>query len=237
MPRQTDLRFTGRIGNLIFYKIDETYYMRGAPGKIKQTAATKKRSTEFGKASRTGSRLRRQLFPVIPFPKDNKMQTRLVTALYTWFRKGYDPLKPCVAVPFLERYQFTEESSIKERWWVDLQVSQPATNMLELKIPAFVPTRNIIAPAGTKKIKCVIATAGCNVETGAHTHGTSTTILYDYNQLEVPEQIVSLPTPTPKGSLVVTAVGLEFICTKGGYFERVIKKGFHPSGILSAMYF
>lgn len=82
MPSQINVQLTGRIQNLIFYKVGDKYYARTAPARVRQTKATKKRASEFGKASRVGKSLRQQLLSVIPFPADNKMQTRLVSALF-----------------------------------------------------------------------------------------------------------------------------------------------------------
>ena len=237
MPSQINVQLTGRIQNLICYKVGDKYYARTAPGKVKQTKATKKRATEFGKASGVGKCLRQQLLPVIPFPADNKMQTRLVSVLFQWLRAGYDPGQPCNDVPFIKDFQFTEGYSITERWMIPLQVTNPEPDLLELKIPVFVPAKSISAPAGTVSVKCNIAVGGCNVESGVATGGTSTSILYDYNEAIVPEQIVSLPVPTSAGSLIATAISFEYNFVKNGCLEKSRNKAFMPSGVVSAMYF
>ena len=214
MPSQINVQITGRIQNVVFYKRGDKYYARSVPGKVKQTKGTKKRATEFGKASRIGAGLRKQLLPVIPFPADNKMQTRLVSVLFQWLRSGYNPVQPCYEVPFLNNFQFTEGYSITERWKIPFLVTNPEPGMLELKMPAFVPAKAISAPAGTVSLKCNIAVAGCNVKTGIATGGASTSIIYDYNEVEVPEQKAELPVPTTGGSLVVTAIFLEYNLVK-----------------------
>jgi len=115
MPSQINVQITGRIQNVVFYKLGDKYYARSVPGKVKQTKGTKKCATEFGKASRIGATLRKQLLPVIPFPADNKMQTSLVSVLFQWLRSEHDPLQPCYEVPFLNNFQFIEGYSITER--------------------------------------------------------------------------------------------------------------------------
>lgn len=237
MPSQINLQITGRIQNLIHYKRGDKYYVRTAPFKVKQTKATKKRATEFGKASRAGRNLRRQLLPVIPFPADNKMQTRLVSALFQWLRSAYDPVKPSNIVPFVNNFQFTEGYGITERWRVALQVMNPEVGKLELKIGAFVPVKSISAPAGTVSVKCNIAVAGCDVESGVPTGGISTSIVYPYNESEMPEQIVSLGVTTPAGALVVMAISFEYHFLKNEHLTKTQNKAFMPSGVVSAMYF
>jgi len=116
MPSQINVQITGRIQNIVFYKMGDKYYARTIPARVKQTKATKKRANEFGKASRTGKSLRQQLFPVIPFPSDNKMQTRLVSAVFQWVRSdSYDPEDPCDQVPHVSTFQFTEGSTGSRR--------------------------------------------------------------------------------------------------------------------------
>ncbi len=237
MPSQINVQLTGRINNLIFYKAGDKYYIRTAPAKVKQTKATQKRAGEFGKASSIGKSMRQQLLPVIPFPADNKMQTRLVSALFQWLREGYDRVHPCDDVPFVNNFQFTEGYSITERWMIPLLITIAEPGLLQLKIPAFVPLKAISAPAGTVSVKCNIAVGGCNVESCVATGGICTTILYDYDEALVPEQLVSLPVTTSAGSLVVTAISLEYNFIKNGHLEKTKNKAFMPSGVVSAMYF
>jgi len=99
MPSQINLQITGRIQNIVFYKRGDKYYARSVSGNIRQTKATKKRATEFGKASRAGKILRQQLLPVIPFPADNKMQTRLVSHLFKWLRTRFNEVSTLIRRP------------------------------------------------------------------------------------------------------------------------------------------
>jgi len=237
MPSQIDVQITGRIQNLIFYKRGDKYYARSVPVKVKQTKATKKRAIEFGKASRIGKCLRQQLLPVIPFPADNKMQTRLVSALFQWLRSGYDAAQPNNEVPFVSNFLFTEGCSIKDRWKVALQVTKPEEGLLQVTIPAFVPVKSISAPAGTVTVKCNIAATACDVANGITAGGTCTSLHFDFNEDEVPEQIISLPLPTSKGNVVVTAISLEYFFVKNGYPQKIVKKAFMPAGVVRAMYF
>ena len=165
------------------------------------------------------------------------MQTRLVSALFQWLSSGYDSEQHCDDVPFVNNFQFTEGYSITERWMIPLLVTMAKPGLLELNIPAFVPVMAISAPAATVSVKCNIAVAGCNVETGVATGGISTSIFYDYHEAEEPEKVVSLPVATSAGNLIVTAISLEYNFIKNGHLEKTINKGFMPSGIVSAMYF
>jgi hypothetical protein len=236
MPSQINLRITGKFGNIIFYKRGDKYYARSAAGRTRQTKATKKRATEFGKSSRAGKILRQQLLPVIPFPADNKMQTRLVSDLFSWFRSGFDPRQPCDPVLFLNNFRFTEGDTVAERWRVSLEVTKTGDGVLQIKIPAFVPAKNILAPAGTVSVKCNIATGGYHLKSGTGTGGFSTSLNFNYDDEPVRWQTISLPTPTRSGSLIVTGVSLEYYFTKSGQLQKTMNKAFVPAGIMKAMY-
>jgi hypothetical protein len=204
--------------------------------KVKQTKATKKCSTLFGKASAAGKCLRQQLQPCIPFPKNTVMQVRLVSEIYSWLRSPGDPKQAGNDVPSISNFQFTEGASVKERWKVDLRVKKEDDGGLQLTIPAFVPARSISAPAGTVTVKCNIAATACTIEKGTTAGGFSTSLHFDFNGEEVPEQIVSLPLPASTGDLVVTAISLEYFSVKNGYPQKIVKKAFMPAGVVSAVY-
>lgn len=237
MPSQINVQLTGRIRNLVFYKLGDKYYVRTVPLRVKQTKATQKRATEFGKASRAGKSLRQQLLPVIPFPKDNQMQVRLVSALFQWLKTANgNPLQACNRVPYISNYQFTEGSTVTERWKVALQVTYQDAGMIAISIPAFIPSKAISAPANTVSVTCRISTAGCNMDGGVATGGFSTSLYFNYDDTEVPEQTVLLPLATPAGSLVVTAISIEYNYMKNGCLQKTTNKAFMPAGIVNAMY-
>jgi hypothetical protein len=237
MGKLSEFGFTGKIGGLVYSRVGDSTIVRSAPQNIRQTEATKKRAGEFGRASKAGKSLRMQLKPVILFPSDNKMQTRLVSTLLLWLRKSYSPGTPCTEVPFISRFQFIEGHTIRERWNIVLGVSNPDSGLIELKIPAFVPRKKMNAPAGTISAKCDIGVASFHVESGMPGDGNSVSIYYDYDDEEVPERIVSLPVTTTPGSLVVTAICLQFLLPSMMDLEQMKKKGFISSEVVSSMYF
>jgi len=237
MGKLSEFGFTGKIGGLVYSRVGDSTIVRSASQNIQQTEATKKRASEFGRASKVGKSLRMQLKPVILFPSDNKMQTRLVSTLLLWLRKSYAAGTPCVEVPFISRFQFIEGHTIRERWNIHLKVSNPTSGVMELKIPAFVPRKKMNAPTGTATVKCDIAVASFDMESGTPVDDSSTSIYYDYNDAEVPERIVPLPVTTTPGCLVVTAICLQFLLSSIMDLEQMKKKGFITSEVVSSMYF
>lgn len=237
MPPKMTVQLTGRINNLIFYKLGDRYCVRTVPQRVKQTKATKANGKLFGIAARAGKAVRHQVFPVIPFPADNKMQTRLVSAIYQYLRSPEGAATESNnELPFIIDYQFTEGYTLAERWPVKLTVQENKDGICELSIPAFIPAKSISAPAGTVSVICNIAIAGFTRATGIATGGFSTSLHFDHNETEVPAQVVALPVAMPGGSVIITAASLEYNTIKNGRPEKMNKQAFMPSNIISAVY-
>ena len=236
MPSKMNVQITGRIQNLVFYKLGDRYCVRTIPQKVKQTKATKARGKQFGVASRAGAALRRQLLPVIPFPSDNNMQTRLVTAIYRYLQ-SVEKIQPgnVDQLAYLDGFQFTNGYTIQERWNVALTITRETESGLQLNIPAFVPVKNISAPAQTVAILCEISAGGFDRKTGNPTGGFSASFRFEYNGFKVPAQVIQMPVPTPQGSVIVTAISFQYQMMKNGHEVPVKKKVFMPAGIVSAM--
>ena len=108
-----DVGFSGRIANLIYYKMYGKTYVRSAPSKVKQTKATKAKATIFGRASVLGKVIRGQLRSVIPFPSDHKMQIRLVSAIIQWLNAMRGKT---VDMSFMNEFDFIEKfRSVRNR--------------------------------------------------------------------------------------------------------------------------
>lgn len=231
------VQLTGRINNLVFYKLGDRYCVRTVPQHVKQTKATKERGKQFGIAARSGKAVRQQLLQVIPFPSDNNMQTRLVSAIYQYIKSpaGTAPASNN-ELPFISGFRFTDGYTINERWDVALTVNRDAAGTLQLNIPAFVPVKDISSPAGTVSVTCNISAGGFDRATGIATGGYSTSLHFDYNDIEIASQAVSLPIPLEPASVIVTGVYLQYNMIKNGQIVQINKKAFMPAGIVSAIY-
>src|SRR5690242_570130 len=217
MGKQKDLKYVDRQGNLIYYELNGGYYIRTAPGKIKQSAATKIRSSNFAVAAGANRLLRQLLQPAIPFPKDKKMQNRFGGAIMKWMKQqNPEQLQAGKKLPFIHDFQFNEATSLQERWKVELTVNQQKPNILKLHIPGFVPKEKIAAPAWTKRVECTVAAASCILKAKTANGNSIHAFSIPYDNLEIPAQDIQLLVPMPTGSLVVMAVSLTYYVSKKG---------------------
>ena len=237
MARLEPMGIVGRIDNLIHYRIGNTYYVRSAPRKFKQTKATKTRASEFGQASSIGSTIRQQLFPVIPNPSDRKMRGRLLGVIFQWLSASWGQRAEKGSVSGITGFSFTDsKKSVRARWKTSFQINYPSSGLVELRIPAFVPAKSIKAPTGTCTVICKIATGSCNISTGSALGSFSTELSFDYNDKPVAGQTISMKLPTPKGSLIVIGISLEYMITKKTHTAINTDTEYMPAGIVDAKY-
>jgi hypothetical protein len=236
MAKQTPMGFIGRTGNIIHYKMGDSFFVRAAPRKFKQTKATKARAIEFGRAARIGRAIRVQLSPVIPGLPDRKMQARLVAVIFQWL-SGQHPRTDKSKAGLIDRFQFAETGHpVSDRWRVALRIKNPSAGLVEIYIPAFVPSASIVAPTGTVSVLCKIATGVCETGTGDELGRFSTEQVFEYNSESIASQTISMKLPTPKESLIVTGVSLTYLIFKNGDTKYNTNKAYMPAGIVDAIY-
>jgi hypothetical protein len=237
MPLQKNVLLTGRIGNLIFYKRQGIHCVRAVPARVRQTKATKVRATEFGKASRTAAAIREQMADLIPFPTDNQMQTRLLTAVFQWLKEsGNSGQQRIDNLDLIRDFRFTAAHPVQTRWKIEPRISIADGNVLQIELPEFVPAQSIRAPAGTNSVELRLSAAACDPGERELAGGDSMQLLFDYNKKPVPAQTLSLKFPMPKGSLVVLGASLQYTLIKNGRPQLNANKAFMPAGMLEAFY-
>jgi len=213
-------------------------YVRSVPSRVRQTKATKARAGEFGRASGLGKVIRGQLESVIPAPKDNNMQTRLVTSIYRWLLDWKDQNESKKVQPWsLVGFQFHLQSNrLAVRWKTRLDIRIDKPGQVQILIPSFVPTEAIMAPKDTVSVVCRIAT--CVSDTGRKfpLGSDDKELVFEYGKKPVPAKTIAFDLLTPSGSLVLTGVSLEYRVSVNGYVSATKNKNYMPSEIVDAKY-
>lgn len=75
------LPFTGKLGNIIGYRRNGTYFVRSMPETVRQTFATRRAARDFGIASRKGKLIRRAITPHLDILTGGSLVNRLNKAL------------------------------------------------------------------------------------------------------------------------------------------------------------
>jgi len=237
MAKVTDVFLNGTIGNVVFYRRMGTQCARSRALNVKQSAATKIRSANFGIAARAGKTLRSGLMPSMPDATDRSMQSRFSGALSKWLgTSAIDELASTDAVPYISALEFTKEQPVRQRFKVPFSISVPHANVVTVSIDSFIPSEQIVAPAGTRLVTLVISVSACLLKTGEPTGSETHTIDIPYNNTTVAAQVLEFNVNTPSQSLVVTAAQL--ICKRFEYntWMNINKEAFAPAGLINARY-
>jgi hypothetical protein len=237
MAKVADVFLNGTIGNVVFYRRMGTNCARSRALHVKQSAATKIRSANFGIAARAGKTLRSGLTPSMPNATDRSMQSRFSGAIAKWLgTSGIDELPSTDAVPHISVLEFTKEQPVRQRFKVPLTISMPQANMVTVSIDPFIPSKQIAAPAGTGLVTLVISVSGCLLKTGEPTGSETHTIDIPYNDSTVAAQVMEFRVNTPSQSLVVTAAQLIYKRFEYNSWVNMNKEAFVPAGMMNARY-
>jgi hypothetical protein len=111
------------------------------------------------------------------------MQSRFSGAISKWLgTSGIDELPATDAVPYLSALEFTKEQPVRQRFKVPFSISILQQNVVTVSIDTFIPTKQIVAPAGTKLVTLVISVCGCLLKTGEPAGSETHTIDIPYNE-------------------------------------------------------
>lgn len=237
MAKVTDVFIKGSVGNLIFYRRMGINCARMKASHVKQSAATKIRSVNFGIAARAGKALRGGLTHCMPLATDRSMQSRFSGAIAKWLGlSGMDSLPATDAIPFVSDLGFTKGQPVRERFKVSFTINRPQENILAMSINDFVPVKEISAPAGTGMVTLVISAAGCLLETGEPSGSETHTIDIPYNDTTVAAQVLEFHVGMRPQSLAVTAARLIYKKLEYNTWVEMKKEAFVPAGVIDARY-
>lgn len=211
MARQANTKITGTKGDLSFYKLDDTYYVRTKSYGGTQTKATKARQKDFALAVFLAAGIRSTLHSAIPNPKQKSMQNRLTQSLMQWAltKPVQQPVSPLM-LEQLMGFRFIEATPLDAL--LNLAISIHVTgNALRVTIPAFNPKQAIKAPAGTTRIKITIAAGSCSTKKHlSPVHAHKELIISWRNKLIPQQEIVFEIIPEP-GHMSLVAVSVAYL--------------------------
>ena len=80
---------SGKVGDLVCYRLNGQEVVRSLPDEVRQTKATKASAVDFGNIKRLSSRLRRVLMSVLPTAKSMPVMLAMDAAVRRWFYEFY----------------------------------------------------------------------------------------------------------------------------------------------------
>ncbi|MEJ8844567.1 hypothetical protein WG954_19395 [Lacibacter sp. H375] len=231
MAKQIAAFLKGRLNNVLFYQLGDSYVARRLPAQVHQTEAMQSRSRNFGVAAAAGRILRSYWQELLPNPKDKHMQSRFSGVIAKWLGQAVvQDLPPQENLPFINGFCFSTETTLAERLRIPLAVTANS-NGLVLDMPAFVPTQNITAPSATVSVELLFAAAACGLAQREYRGGVLAQLQLPYTHVLQPAQQMLLELPLTAGSLVVTAAAMRYTLADGVPEKRA---AFLPAGVVDA---
>ena len=165
------------------------------------------------------------------------MQTRLVGEIYTWLQGARLQPASVVTQPDFINFKFsTGNPALSARWLVALTVSKPADGQIQIAIPSFIPKSAFRPPKKASSVICKIASVVIDIEKKKDIGAAKNEISYTLDQKKVEAQKIIQELPMPAGSLLITALCLEFCTTYGDQKIPTKDKLYKPSQIIYAVH-
>lgn len=236
MAKELNMHFSGRIGPLVGCFRDGKYYYRSKPARMRQSKGTKRMATLFGLAAGMGKQIRLQLAPSIPNPRDKAMRLRLEGRIRQWLAINNGlPAQATDDIPFINQFNFHATDSLEEKLPFKPLIQIGSGGEVLLHLPAFIPNRQVKAPAGTAQLQLCLSAV--TLRPGSDNAAGNSSILHiPYNGILQPAQLVQLQLPPGSGQLLLAALQLKFGIQQSGGIDYDKLAGRSVAAISAARY-
>lgn len=224
MARQEGIiKFTGRMGDISFYKSRDGYLAREKGGvdatRIKTDPAyqrTRENGAEFGRAGAAGKLLRTALRPLVRNVSDSAMSNRLMATMMKVIRADTTNARGERAVSagdisLLSGFEFNEQGKLTTTVLAPYTTQvDTATGQSTISIEAFVPANMIIAPAGATHFQFITGSATVDFATGVYEVDTAESERFALSADTLEAQVLQTQVTPVSGRPIFQALGIAF---------------------------
>ena len=220
--------------SMIFYERPRKTYSKNKTTPVQHSAVNSTTGNNPVFCNKLSKSLRMALLPHISLLQNKSVQQHFTDCLQKWL-SGKNPVTLDAAnnLPFIQGFDFNEDSSITETWKIRFKVVPVSENLMELHIPAFVPWDTITAPAQTTQIVCSITAAACNLMQPVELGSSHFSFIIPYDNHILPPRVIPLTIPASDGCICITTVGLQYELKNGKTYTR---PAYMPCSVIDARY-
>ena len=239
MSNLTSAEIPAKKGEVVLYKLRGKDYVRTAPNLRKTLNFENSKGYQFLLASIISKNIRRHLDPIILYPSDIIMQDNLKKQILDYVQDGCKRSEDWIRHAWIiSKFDFSGWSTYENKNWVSrIRIIRKSSKLVNIRVPSFVPARSIHTPWHTHTVVCKIATSVCYRKTGAAIGSAVTEFTFPYNKVKVPAQLIPMILPSPKMSILVTGLSLEFQKIRKYAMTREEEDEYFHSSIIHAMAF
>lgn len=227
----------GLVGNIVSRKGKKGMIVQSAPGKYKQSEATKQESSLFGKGSTLASALRRELNLIISSNQDGEMVNRFNKPIKEVLRQCYDP--ETQKFNFMEDsfsrlagFEFNVKSPLINSLWVSPEMHLNG-NILTISLPEIEIPAQLKFPGATHTCILMAIVSFTSLE---HCHRKPSAVqTMEISQSETIVPARQFDFEVPEGCLCIAGIGLKYFSINHTIRTTFNSKVFNPAGIIGAL--
>ena len=201
----------GSVGPVSYHVYNDTVYIQSKPGKgnVKQTVATQKSASDFGRASSIAKAIRNSLFPILQNHSDNEFYRRFTARINTATQDGNPQPKGNRSLidgnlSLLTAIDCNTASPFDSYCNLTPLISLSSSRQLIITLPEFLVLEHISAPAEATDAVLVFLVTAIHPDTNSESHS-------QLFKLELPLKDSLIPAQEwtsiilPEGQLILVA--------------------------------
>lgn len=232
MAKMINGQIIGSISKTTFLTINGIGILRSKPGRgnVKQTAATQKIASVFGKASSMIHPLLNELAEELYFKMIMKNRGKVVSAAKDWLIKEPEPTDSSLN-SFQPAIELNDLVTLEKMLKVQMELVVAKDNKISLSIESFNPIVDILVPKKTDTVEWKVVLITSLTENGQTVvEKYPITLEIPYSDAEVGEQTLQFPIQPKAGTVFLVALT---VCYKGYRINGMDRdRKWLPAGVL-----
>jgi hypothetical protein len=217
------IKLTGTLGDITFVKTQDGYIAKEKSSvdgnRIATDAAfarTRENASEFGRAGKAVKLFRTAIRTLLQNAKDRRSSSRLVKEMMKVIKADATSTRGMRNVvdgeaELLQGFEFNSNAVISSTLFAQYTAAiNRVTGLLEINVPAFTPTNDLVAPEGATHFKIVSAGAEIDFEAGTYVESNTASAVLPLNT--VPTAALSLSNAVTANSThpLFLLLGIQF---------------------------
>jgi hypothetical protein len=214
------LPLSGKLGKMIYYRINGKNYARSAPEQYSLSANSRKSAEEFGKASRAASLVKAGLASLIPRINSNYIDQRLRSRFMAVIRSGYSQPKGEREVAdgdlaMLKGFQLNRYTEHRKLCSINPVVEIDPASGITVTLPKSSLRQVVNAPDRAASMVVQLGACICNFTSKGGWKVRAKNLVIDLAKENFPRCTAPIPANKMNNSVVLVAIGFYFLNASG----------------------
>jgi len=232
--------FRGKMGNVVFYKLNGQWVARTKGGATAEQIATQPRfqrthenSLDFGRAMRASQAMRATFQPMSHTNPDKLLGRRLLTTMIsvikadTKSKRGFRNVLDG-KLDLFEGFEFNEKGKLSNTITAPYKPAiDRETGEMTISIPSFIPQKMVFAPAAATHFKFISGGSALEFESKKPEVSLDSSAELPLNNVATGEIVLNIKVPANSTHPLFFALGVEFYQEMNGVMYRLTDGSFN----------